>query len=154
MSVLDILADKNLITRDDISRIKEEITKTGIPLEEILEKRGITPEDILRSKAEFLGIPFRIMEGQEVPFETLKYVPEESASYYKFVPIGLSDGVLEVGVVDPDNIEARDALNFISTKIDLPFKITLISEKDFNKIIESYKGLSGEVTKALSELET
>lgn len=154
MSVLDILADKNLITRDDISRIKEEITKTGAPLEEVLEKRGITPEDILRSKAEFLGIPFRILEGQEVPFETLKYVPEESASYYKFVPIGLNDGVLEVGVVDPDNIEARDALNFISTKIDLPFKLTLISEKDFNKIIESYKGLSGEVTKALSELET
>ena len=155
MSVLDILADKNFITRDDISRIKEEVAKNGTPLEEVLEKRGITPEDILRSKAEFLGIPFRILESQEeVPFETLKYVPEESASYYKFVPIGLSDGVLEVGVVDPDNIEARDALNFISTKIDLPFKLSLISEKDFNKIIESYKGLSGEVTKALSELET
>ncbi|MDO8482962.1 MAG: GspE/PulE family protein [bacterium] len=154
MSVLDILADKNLITRDDISRIKEEVAKKGIPLEEVLEKRGVTPENILGSKAEFLGIPFRILEGQEVPFETLKYVPEESASYYKFVPIGLNEGVLEVGVVDPDNIEARDALNFISTKIDLPFKLSLISEKDFNKVIESYKGLSGEVTKALSELET
>jgi len=155
MSVLDILADKNLIKRDDISRIKEEMTKTGVPLEEVLEKLGVTPEDILGSKAEFLGIPFRILESQEeVPFEILKYVPEESASYYKFVPIGLKEGVLEVGVVDPDNIEARDALNFISTKVDLPFKLFLISEKDFNKVIESYKGLSGEVTKALSELET
>ncbi len=154
MSVLDILAGKNLIKRDDISRIKEEATKTGATLEEVLEKRGVAPEDILESKAEYLGIPFRPLEGQEVPFEILKYVPEESASYYKFVPVGLKDGVLEVGVVDPDNIEARDALNFISTKVDLPFKLSLISEKDFNKVIESYKGLSGEVTKALSELET
>ncbi|MDO8591106.1 MAG: GspE/PulE family protein, partial [bacterium] len=84
----------------------------------------------------------------------LKYVPEESAVYYKFVPIALKDGVLEVGIVDPENIEARDALNFISTKVDLPFKLFIISEKDFSSVVESYKGLSGEVTQALSELET
>lgn len=154
MSVLDILVDKNQIKRDDISRIKEEIIKTGSSLEVVLENFGVSPENILSSKAEYLGIPFRILEGQEIPFDILKYVPEESASYYKFVPIGLKEGVLEVGVVDPDNIEARDALNFISTKIDLPFKLFLVSEKDFSKVIETYKGLSGEVTKALSELET
>ena len=48
--------------------------------------------------------------------------------HYKFVPIGLQDNVLEVGILDPDNIEARDALNFISAKINLPFKIFLIKK--------------------------
>ncbi|MBI2476465.1 MAG: Flp pilus assembly complex ATPase component TadA [Candidatus Taylorbacteria bacterium] len=154
MSVLDILADKKLITRDDIARIKEEVKRAGGDLDAVLERRGVSTEDILASKAEYLGIPFRNLEGRDVPFDILKYVPEESAVYYRFVPIGLKDGVLEVGIVDPDNIEARDALNFISTKIDLPFKLFIISEKDFSKVVESYKGLSGEVTKALSELET
>ncbi len=153
MSVLDILAGKNLIKKADISDIKEEADKTG-NLDAVLESRGISPEDILASKSEFLGIPSKSLEGQDVPFDILKYVPEESAVYYKFAPISLKDGVLEVGIVDPDNIEARDALNFISTKIDLPFKLVLISEKDFAKVVETYKGLSGEVTKALSELET
>ena len=154
MSILDILADKNLIKRDDISRIKLEAEKAGGNLDAVLEQRGISSNDILSSKAEYLGLPFKSLEGVDVPFETLKYVPEESAAYYKFVPIGFKDGVLEVGIVDPDNIEARDALNFISTRIDLPFRLSLISEKDFTKVIESYRGLSGEVTKALSELET
>ena len=154
MSVLDILADKNLIKHEDIPRIKDEANRAGGDLNAVLKKRGVSSDDILQGKAEYLGIPYRNFDGIEVPFELLKYVPEESAAYYKFVPIGLKDGVLEVGVVDPDNIEARDALNFISTKIDLPFKIYLISEDDFSKVIESYKGLSGEVTKALSELET
>ncbi|MSR78527.1 MAG: type II/IV secretion system protein [Candidatus Taylorbacteria bacterium] len=153
MSILDILVDKNLIKKADISNIKEEADKTG-NLDAVLEGRGISPEDILASKSEFLGIPARSLEGQDVSFDILKYVPEESAVYYKFAPISMKDGVLEVGIVDPDNIEARDALNFISTKIDLPFKLVLISEKDLAKIIETYKGLSGEVTKALSELET
>ncbi len=154
MSILDILADKNIIRREDVSRIKEEANRTGGDLDKVLEKRGVSAENILSSKAEYLGIPFRSLDGEEIPNDILKYVPEESATYYRFAPIGLKDGVLEVGIVDPDNLEARDALNFISTRIDLPFKLSLISEKDFTRVLESYKGLSSEVTKALSELET
>jgi type IV pilus assembly protein PilB len=62
--------------------------------------------------------------------------------------------VLEVGMVDPDNITARDALNFISSRVNLPFKIYVISEADFEKVMNLYKGLSSEVTKVLTELET
>jgi type IV pilus assembly protein PilB len=69
------------------------------------------------------------------------------------IPLAVKDGILEVGMVDPENLEARDALNFISSKNNLPFKLFLITEKDFEKAVESYKGLSGEVTKALTELE-
>ena len=154
MSVLEILVNKNLIRPNDVLNIKEEMEKSGGSLDAILKKRGVTGEDVLQAKAEYFGIPSRNLDNYSAPFEILKYVPEESAVYYKFAPIALKDGVLEVGIVDPDNIDARDALNFISTKIDLPFKLFLISQNDFEKILESYKGISGEVTKALSELET
>ena len=36
----------------------------------------------------------------------------------------------------------------------MPFKLYLITMSDFEKVIDDYKGLSGEVTKALTELET
>jgi type IV pilus assembly protein PilB len=62
--------------------------------------------------------------------------------------------VLEVGIVNPESIEARDALNFITSKSNLPFKLYLISEDDFAKILEVYKGLSGQVNEALTELES
>jgi type IV pilus assembly protein PilB len=51
-------------------------------------------------------------------------------------------------------MEARDALNFLATKKNIPYNVFLITVSDFEKIIEMYKGLTGEVTKALSELET
>ncbi len=41
-----------------------------------------------------------------------------------------------------------------ASKNNLPFKLFIISEEDFEKAIKYYKGLSGEVTKALTELET
>ncbi|OHA17102.1 MAG: hypothetical protein A3G52_03855 [Candidatus Taylorbacteria bacterium RIFCSPLOWO2_12_FULL_43_20] len=153
MSILETLAEKKIINESDIPFIKKEAIEGGVTIEEILEKRGISRDIIANNRSDSSNIPKRSLENQIIPFDVLKYVPEESAIYYRFVPIGVKDGVLEVGVVDPDNIEARDALAFISSKINLPYKIFLISNTDFERVIEMYKGLSGEVTEALSELD-
>src|SRR3989338_9968339 len=56
-------------------------------------------------------------------------------------------------MLNPDDIEAKDALNFISSKLGLPFKVFLLTETDFNKVFALYKGLTSEVSKSLSELE-
>jgi type IV pilus assembly protein PilB len=153
MSVLDILLQKNLIAKGDIREIRKQIS-SGTPLDDALIARGIKPEDIIAARGEFLNIPVRSLMEANVPFEVLDYIPEESARHYHFVPIGLVDGTLEVGILDPDNMEARDALNFLATKKNIPYKVFLITLDDFNKIIELYKGITGEVNKALSELET
>lgn len=154
MNVLQLLVDKNVLSSSDVAEVEGEVA-AGRPLEEVLAKRGISPGDVLVAKGEYLKVPTRQLEqGEQIPFEVLQYIPEESATHYSIVPLGVKDGVLEVGIVDSDNIEALDALNFISTKVGLPFKIFLISETDFAKVVEMYKGLSGAVGKALGELET
>src|ERR1035437_2798682 len=153
MSVLDILLKKNLIGKVEVAAVKTKQAE-GDSLDQALISVGVRPDDILAARGEFLNIPTRVIADNSVPFEVLDYIPEESATHYQFVPIGFKDGMLEVGVVDPDNIEARDALNFIAAKKNIPYKIFIISPEDFQKVIESYKGLSGEVSKALSELET
>ena len=153
MSVIDILLSKNLITKDDIRAIRTQ-TNSGISLEQALIARGVKPNDILSARGEFLNIPVRSIADASVPYDALDYIPEDSATHYRFVPIGLKDGVLEVGVLDPDNMEARDALNFLAAKKNIPYKMFLITIDDFDKVIEMYKGITGEVTQALSELET
>ena len=153
MSVLDILLQKNQISRDDLRDVRKQ-TSAGMSVDDALLARGIKPEDIIAARGEFLNIPVRSLADTNVPFEVLEYIPEDSAMHYRFVPIDLKDGSLEVGVVDPDNMEARDALNFLAGKKNIPYKIFLITLDDFNKVIEMYRGLTGEVTKALTELES
>ena len=154
MSFLNFLATKNIISPEQVPLLKEQ-TKTGEKsLDTILYEVGVTKNDLLLTKGEYFGVPYRDLEGISVPFEVLKYIPEESAIHYKFVPLGVTDGFLEVGIVNPESIEARDALNFIATKNDLPFKLFLISQDDFDKILDVYKGLSGQVNQALNELES
>ncbi|MFA6095458.1 MAG: ATPase, T2SS/T4P/T4SS family [Candidatus Paceibacterota bacterium] len=154
MSVIDVLIQKNLLTKKEALSISEESRLSGETTEEVLKKHGVSEKALLEAKGDYLGVPTRSIKDQTIPFEILKYIPEESAMHYRFVPVAVKAGVLEVGVVDPDDIEARDALNFISSKVNLPFKVFLISEEDFTQAVGLYKGLSGEVTRALSELET
>src|SRR3989344_9045512 len=99
-------------------------------------------------------IPIKDLSGKRISPEILKYIPEESASNYQFVPIGIKDGVLEIGIVDPDNIEARNAVSFIGDKLGIPFKFFLITKEDFQIVLDEYKNLSSEVSKALGELDT
>jgi type IV pilus assembly protein PilB len=153
MSVLDILQKKNIISKDDARDVKKQMSD-GVTLSDALTAHGVKIEDIISARGEFLDMPVRVIGDTPVPFEALDYIPEESAAHYHFVPVGLKDGMLEVGIVDPDNMEARDALNFLVSKKNVPYKIFLISTNDFNKVLEMYKGISGEVSKALNELET
>jgi len=154
MSILDALLKKDLLTKKEAVSVSEEMRLSGESMEQVLKKHGVSEENLLMAKGEDLGVPTRSIKDQAIPFEILKYIPEESAKHYRFIPVAVKSGVLEVGMVDPDDIEARDALNFISSRINMPFKAYLITESDFDQAIELYKGLSGEVTKALSELET
>ena len=111
-------------------------------------------DESLEDKAKRLGIDYRQAKTDDITYDILEYIPEDSALHYQVVPLSLKDGVMEVGMVDPDDIEGRNALTFIFSRLSLPFKITLISNDDFHKIVALYKGLSGEVTKALTDLDT
>ncbi|MBX4206297.1 GspE/PulE family protein [Candidatus Parcubacteria bacterium] len=100
------------------------------------------------------GAPARSLKDLDISGKVLEYIPQDSAVHYQVVPLAVTDGVLEVGAVDPNDLEARDALNFISARIGMPYKLFLISKEDFAAALEKYNGLTGEVGQALSELDT
>lgn len=154
MNLISLLAEQGILERGRIPEIEEELKKPGASVEDVLIKANIKLADILKVKGDFYGVPTREVGEAPVPFDILRYVPEESARHYRLAPIGIADGALEIGVTDPDNLEARDALTFISAKVGMPYKIFLISETGFDHLLTQYKGLSGEVGKALNELET
>lgn len=98
--------------------------------------------------------PVRTLGETKIPYDVLRAIPEESAEHYKIAPLALADGILEVGLVDPDNIQAVDALNFISRASGQPYKIFRIDQADFDRVLAMYRGLRGEVEKAVTDLQT
>ncbi len=153
MNILPILAEKGVITTEDIGAIETEARSGGVSPETVLEKRGIASEKILEALSSHYNIPARTLPTEPIGRAILEYIPEESARHYRFVPVAEKDGALEVGIVDPDNIEALDALQFISGRVGLPYKLFLISVSDFNRVINEYENLKDDVGAALSEFE-
>ncbi len=150
----DILVQRGALSSDELTVAKGEAERLNLSLEEILEEKSVSSQKIIEAKSEITGIPSRQIGSDKIPFEFLKYITEESARHYKFAPIGMKEGVLEIGMVDPSDLAAREALQFIASRLNLPFRVYIISIDDFKGIVDGYKGLGGEVSRALGDLES
>jgi hypothetical protein len=53
---------------------------------------GVSEDDILKAKAEYHTVPSKKVDTSVITSQLLEYISEESAVYYKFVPIALSNG--------------------------------------------------------------
>lgn len=153
MSYLDVLVKKNILEAGQEKKLEKDAILADKSLDRTLLEKGISQDDIDKAKEEFFNLPVKRLTKENFSSKSLKYIPEKSVLHYKIVPIDIVDGFLEVGIIDPKNVEARDALQFISSKLGLPYKLFIINEDDFNLALEGYKGLSGEVSQALTDLE-
>jgi len=153
MNLLGILVDKGLLSASDRAAVEVELSKKR-PMRDVLAEHNVQLEDALSAAGKEYGLPTRILSDPPVSQDVFQYIPVHSARHYGFVPLALVEGALEVGIIDPDNIEALDALQFISGQLGLPYKIFLITKQDFERVLNAYENISGEVGKALSEYET
>lgn len=154
MNPLEKLLETGEVTESFVRQVKETMQQTGQSLEATLIQLGIAPAVVRTLFAEYYQVPpFIIPEGFNITEEILTYIPEESAMHYRIVPLFVEDEVLVVGANDPENLQIREVLNFVSTKYNLAYKLVFMLEVDIKKAQEFYSNLKGEVTDALSTLE-
>lgn len=155
MSFIEELARRGIVKENQISDIMRQAEKEHDgDIEATLVALGIPEKTVMQLKGQYFGIPERTVDPKTISFDILKYVPEDAARLYSIVPIGIKDGFLEIGVTDPENSAAMDAIQFITSKSGIQYKAFLISKANHNQILENYKGLTGQVDQALSEFET
>jgi len=155
MEILEQLTSSGALTKEKASEVESLVAKDSISYEEALLKSGLSQEVVRDAYAKYYGVePMVLTDDTEITQKILAYVPEESARHYRMIPVRIDDGVLIVGVNDPDNLQLREALNFISTQHNLPFKFTFMFNSDIEKVLGLYESLSGEVGDVLGSLES
>ncbi len=154
MSFLEELSKAGVIKESQIGEIKVRAKeKHEGSIDDALIESGIPEDKILEARGEYLRVPIKRVNPQDISFSILKYISEDSATHYGFVPLELKDGVLSVGVVDPGDTAAMDALQFISANLGIPFKVFLITKSAYKGIMESYKGIGNQIGEALDQLD-
>ena len=94
----------------------------------------------------------KIFPNHKIPGSLSKLIPHESAELYKIVPLDKKKNILYIGAVNPNNLDARDALNFITEGQGLEYRIQKIDEKTFNMLLEQYGETSAGIEEALGNL--
>ncbi len=154
MNLLSLLVEKNVIQETEREAIEAKAVEEHISYEKALIAGGVDANIIRTLIGEYAELPTReIKEDDIIEPTVLRYLSEESARHYGVIPIIVEEGVLVVGVTDPENLTLRDALNFITAKHQIPYRLVVILEQDLLHGLKSYENLSGEVDEVLGELE-
>jgi type IV pilus assembly protein PilB len=154
MNLLALLAEKKVIDAALQKRVEDRASQEGVSYEHALLAEGMDANALRKTIGEYYDLPTHtIEETDKIDSTVLKYLSEESARHYGILPIEFQDDVLIVGITDPENLAYRDALNFITLKDQIPYKLKFILERDFDNGMRSYENLSGEVDEALGALE-
>ncbi len=152
-TLVDELVRLNIISAED------SVSFSGLAQSEnkdfgqiLIEKSIISDADLLATKSKLYRLPVVDLEGYEFNREVLKEFSEDIVNFYKIAPFEKTDGVLKVAIINPEAIDALEALKFIAEDKKLILEKYLVSYRDFETIIRNYRTLSGEVGKALESL--
>jgi type IV pilus assembly protein PilB len=131
------LADANLVSQKDFESAEREAKEGGKTVGEILTARGSIGEDELRrTYAYILGIPFISLVGTTIPYNTLSLVPEPVARRNNIIAYSHNGGELEVAMLDTDDLAAID---FIKKKTHLKILPRLTDVASIKAALKQYQ---------------
>ena len=105
------LADAGLVSRRDFDAAMAQAQASGTPVGEVLVSKSVVDEDELRrTYAHLLGIPFVSLVGMKIVFETLSLIPEPVARSSNVVALTRRGDEVEVAMLDTDDLSAVEFL--------------------------------------------
>ena len=155
MNLIKLLVKKGTIGKEQAASLEYEAKNSKKSEEEVILRNAIVTEDFLFGlKSKTLKIPYKVVSVEDVKLKTMETIPEESARHYKMIPLTQEENKLEIGMVFPEDLKAREALDFLARQNKFAYKVFLINLSNFDSLLRKYRSLKKEVTRALEELET
>lgn len=119
----------------------------------VLDQKLLDEEDVAKARAAFLNLPYIDLNTVKIPKEVLVIIPDESRTFYKMVPFELQGNNLKVGMEDPSNVQALEALEFLGQKANYQIHIYLGSASSVTKALNGSNDISLVVGQALEDIK-
>ena len=131
------LADAGLVSQKDFDSAEVEAKESGRPVGEILmSKNAIGEDELRRTYAYILGIPFVSLMGTTIKYDTLSLIPEPVARRNNIIAYNHRGDELEVAMLDTDDLAAID---FIKKKTRLKVLARLTDAASIKQALKQYQ---------------
>lgn len=152
--LLNKLMEQGLITSQQYQEILAKQESSNLPLEKIIiEDKLVDPEEFAKVKGQVLNVPYVNLQDMPIEEVHLKFLPQDLAFNYQMIVFAAKGDELQVGLVDPTNFQALEAIEYLARKNNLRVKYYVISTISFEWAIKKYETLTQEVGEVLGAAE-
>lgn len=130
----DLLILKGLISEKQLRLAMKQQKVTGDLLGDTFVKLGfVSSNEIVQALAEQEGLEFVDLKDYPISEEALKLIPKDTAVSAEFIPLDIDEGRLCIGIINPSNIHAVDAVTRLTQKQP---KVYMVDRDIFHEVLE------------------
>jgi type IV pilus assembly protein PilB len=148
----EVLVEAGMITEAQLNEAMELQKQSKERLGRVLIAMGVgTEKDIAIAIAKQLGFEFVDLDDIVPDEQALLTLPEHLARRYQLIPLGLQNGKLRLGMVDPLDVVAIDDVRRQTRQEVEP---VVIAHDGFLRVLTQYPALDDSVKAMISDIKT
>lgn len=149
--LLALLQKKKLLDDKSAAAVRD-LVKSGRSLEQAaVGGKYVSDVEFAKARAEQLGLPYIDLTERLIPKETLDLIPQKSMDAYRVVPTKFENGQLEVAFLDPGDLRAVEAVEFLAHENGWSVHQVVAPSTQISSLLKKVQGLGAEVATALAQ---
>lgn len=150
--LLKLLVDNKTLNLEQAIEIKKKLEEGNGVLEDILiSKKIIDSESLVKLRAGIYKLPSVSLLEKDIPGAVLNIISSEVAENYKIICFEKNGNKIKVGIIDPENFKAVEAVDYLAKGQNLEVEYFLISLESFRVAAKKYKSANDELSSALKK---
>ena len=146
----DLLVQHRIISEQQLEEALGEQRRSGYKLGRVLVQLGfLTEDELMRFLGRQLDVPVVDLKHYQFQPEVVRMLPETHARRYRSLALSQRDNEITVGMADPTDIFAYDALSQMLKK---PLNVVLVRESELVETIDMVYRRTEEISNLAEEL--
>jgi general secretion pathway protein E len=142
MVISDILVEKGLLGRDQLSEVIALQKNEGLRLDRAIVQMGfMTERKLLEVMSEQLRLPLADLTDISIDQQTLRSLPMKLVFRKRLLPIARNNGTVTIATSDPFDLYVFDEVKLLT---GLNVQPVLAPRDEIEKVIKSHYGLGGD----------
>lgn len=149
-TVRKLLVERKKLAEAELSKLEQAAAHQKKSLQDLVLKRGVvSDEELAKWYAEESGTPYIQLDPKTINPSLLKLIPERIAHRYNAVVFGEENGIKQLAMEDPDDLQAVDSLQ---KQLGSKPALYLATKQNIASVLDLYRGeMSSELTKVIAE---
>lgn len=143
-----LLTKAGKVKSAELDKLRAEEKRTGKPLQDLALKDDLINEaELTKLYANEINVPFVELDPKAITKKTISALPERVARQYNAVMFGVKDGVKQLAMEDPDDLQA---VEFIKKYVGTNVALYIATKDNILSALDQYReGISTELGKVI-----